>query len=100
MTTHNLQLLSFSDFYDNKPTGLGPRAYIAIKHPSHTIKWKEEKNEIEFQTISFDCSIFEELELEVDRLIKELETIKSQGKQFYEIERKNKIEYSEKAKLD
>lgn len=82
MTTWNLQLLPISYFYDNKPTGLGPRAYIAIKHPSDRIKWREGKNEIEFDTISPGCTIFEELEFHVDRLIKEPETIKNRGKDF------------------
>lgn len=98
--TWNLQLLSFPDFFDNKTIGLGPTAYIAIKHPSDTLKWKEGKKEFEFETISPECATFRELELEVDRLIKELETIKRQGKKFFEIERKKRIEYSEKAKLD
>ena len=79
MTTWNLRLLPFSDFYENKPTGDGPRAYIAIKHSSDRIKWKEGKNEIEIYTISPDCTIFEDFEFQVDRLIKELETIKKQG---------------------
>ncbi|MDP3183280.1 MAG: hypothetical protein Q8M54_10765 [Desulfobaccales bacterium] len=101
MSTWNLRLLPCSDFYENKPTGLGPRAYIAIKHPSDRIKWKEGKNEIEFDTISFDCSIFEELEREVNRLIKELETIKNQGKKFFEKETEKRRVYVEgKSKLD
>jgi hypothetical protein len=74
MATWNLRLLPFSDFYENKPTGLGPRAYIAIKHPSDRIKWKEGRNDIVFDTISPDCTIFEESEFHVDRLINELET--------------------------
>ena len=100
MTTHNLQLLSFPENYEEKLIGLGPRAYIALKHPSDTIKWKEGKKEIEFKTISPDCATFGELEIEVNRLIKELETIKRQGKKFFEKEREKRKEYSEKTKLD
>ena len=101
MTTWNLQLLPFSNFYENKPTGLGPRAYIAVKHPSDRIKYKEGKNEIEVDTISPDCTIFEELEFQVDRLIKELETIKKQGKKFFEKEIQKRKDYLEaKSKLD
>lgn len=101
MATWNLQLLPISDFYDNKPTGLGPRAYIAIKHPSDRIKWREGKIEIEFDTISPDCTIFEELEFHVDRLTKELETIKKQGKRFFEKEIQKRKDYLEaKSKSD
>jgi hypothetical protein len=101
MTTWNLQLLSFPENYREIPIGLGSRAYIAIKHPSETIKWKEGKNEIEFKTISPECAIFEELELEVNRLIKELETIKKQGKKFFEKEKEKRRDYlARKSKLD
>jgi hypothetical protein len=101
MTPWNLRLLHFSDFYENKPTGLGPKAYIAVKHPSDRITWKEGKNKIEIDTISPDCKIFAELESEVDRLIKELETIKKQGKKFFEKEIQKRKDYLEaKSKLD
>ncbi len=95
MATHNLQLLPLSDFIEEKPIGLGPRAYIAIKHPSDTIKYKEGKNEIEFKTISPDCATYSELEREVNRLIKELETIKRQGKTFFEKESEKRKKYKE-----
>jgi hypothetical protein len=101
MTTWNLQFLPFSDFYKNTPTGLGPRAYVAVKHPSDRIKYKEGKNEIEIDTISPECATFMEFEIEVNRLIKELETIKKQGKRFFEKEIQKRKEYlKEKAKLD
>jgi hypothetical protein len=86
MTTWNLQLLSFPKNYKGI-IGLGPAAYIALKHPSDTLTWKEGKSEFEFKTLSPECVIFEELEHEVNRLIKELETIKRQGKKFFEKER-------------
>ena len=101
MATWNLQLLKFGENYEEELIGLGPRAYIAIKHPSDTIKRKEGKNEIEFKTISPDCATFGELEIEVNRLIKELETIKKQGKKFFEKEKEKRRDYlAGKSKLD
>jgi len=100
MATWNLQLLKFGENYEEELIGPGPRAYIALTHPSDTIKKKVGKNEIEFKTISPDCATFGELEIEVNRLIKELETIKRQGKKFFEKEREKRKEYSEKTKLD
>jgi len=101
MTTWNLQLLRFPENYEEKLIGLGPIAYIAIKHPSDTIKWKKGKKEIEFTTISPECVIFRELELEINRLINELETIKKQGKKFFEKEMKKRRDNVEgKSKLD
>jgi hypothetical protein len=101
MTTWNLQLLSFPYFYENNPTGHGPIAFIAIKHLSDRKKWKKGKEKIEFETISPDCPNYPELEIEVNRLIKELETIKKQGKKFFENEMKKRKDYVEgKSKLD
>jgi hypothetical protein len=92
--------LSFPDNYGKQPICTGPTAYIAIKHISDTLKWKEGKKEFEFNTISPECVTLREFDIEVKRLIKELETLKRQGKKFFEEERSKRIEYSEKAKLD
>lgn len=101
MATWNLQILKFPDNYDKQTPRLGSRAYIALRHPSDTLKWKEGKKELEFKTISPECATFMELEIEVNRLIKELETIKKQGKRFFEKEIQKRKDYlEEKSKLD
>ena len=101
MTTWNLRLLSFPENYGETPIGLGPKAYIAIKHPSDTIKYKNGKYDIEFETISPDCATFGVLEREVIRLVKELGTIKKQGKKFFENQEEKKRDYlARKSKLD
>ena len=100
MATHSLQLLDFPVYYKIKQIVLGPRVYIALKTYGTTI-WRKGNEEIEFTTSSPECANFRELELEVDRLIKELETIKKQGKRFFEKEIQKRKDYLEaKSKSD
>ncbi|MHB8067223.1 MAG: hypothetical protein ACYDIC_04885 [Desulfobaccales bacterium] len=91
MSTHSLQLLDFPVNYKISPIVIGPRAYIALKTYGTTV-WRDGKKEIEFTTISPECVTPREFEYEVDRLIKELETIKKQRKKFFqkELEKRKK----------
>ena len=84
MKTFNLQLISFPGNRGNKnKLPYGPLAYICVKCRSK-IKYPSKKGNIEFDALSNKCVIFQELEEEVDRLIKELQQIKRQGKKFFE----------------
>jgi len=91
MSTYYLQLLDFPGNYEKGPNVYGPRAYVAIKASSQE-KWKDKSGdkEVNFTVISPDCASFDEFESEVNKLIKELETIKKQAKKFFQKQKEKK----------
>ena len=91
MSTFSLQLLDFPGNYEKGTVPYGPRAYVAIKTCS-TVTWRNKsgKKEIDFKTISHECLSMTEFEKDVDRLIKELETIKKQAKSFFNKDKEKK----------
>jgi hypothetical protein len=92
--------LDFPVDYKIKPIVLGPIAYISFKNVG-TKKCIRGKEEIEFIAISFECVTFNDLENEVNRLIKELEIIKKQGRKFFEKEIGKRRDYvKDKSQLD
>lgn len=84
MSTYSLQLLDFPGNYESGALPYGPRAYIAIKTCSK-VKWRDKtgKKEIDFTVVSPECVSINEFQHEVERLIKELETIKKQASNFF-----------------
>jgi hypothetical protein len=82
MSTFSLQLLTFPY---NEVDAFGSRVCIALKSYG-TMRWGKGNKENEFKTISPQCVTQAELEYQINRLIKELETIKSQGKKFFKKE--------------
>jgi hypothetical protein len=85
MATFSLQLLSFPGNYEGKEAPYGCRAWIGLK--TYSIKKfpvKRGKDQAAFHLITPDCVTFQELDHEVNRLIKELKTIRTQGKRFFE----------------
>jgi hypothetical protein len=93
MSTYSLQLLDFPVDYKIKPIVLGPRVYIALKTYGTKV-WRKGNKEIEFTTISPECVTLKEFEYQINRLIEELETIKKQGKIFFEKELKKRADFS------
>lgn len=98
MSTFSLQLLDFPGNYEKGTVPYGPRTYVAIKSCS-IVPWRNKsgKKKIDFETLSHECLSMGEFESEVDRLIKELETIKRQAKRFFnKDEEKKKSEFSKR----
>ena len=86
MKTFSLQLISFpGNNGDRNKLPYGPRAYVCVKCISK-VKCPSKKGNIEFDALSHQCTIFQELEAEVDRLVKELQHIKRQGRRFFKKE--------------
>ena len=95
MATYSLQLLNFP--FDSKYL-TGPMAHIALKtYTTHSFKVKSGK-EIDFKLLSPECVTFNELEYQVDRLIKELEKIKKKGNLFFQKEKEKRRKYKEAKK--
>jgi len=81
MSTNSLQLFDIPGSYKEGKLPHGPSAYVALK----TWSKPELKNDEDgFIVISSECVTFDEFQYEVDRLIKELETIKKQAKRFFQ----------------
>lgn len=78
--TYRLKLLSHQH-----PILLGPRACIGLKNYFPPAIWIDGK---EHTIISPDCANFSALEYEINKLIKELGTIKKQGKKYFDKELK------------
>ncbi len=97
MSTYSLQLLGFPGNYGSGTPPYGPRAYIAIKSCSK-VKWRDKtgKKEIDFTVISPECVSMNEFRHEIERLIKELETIKKQAEKFFHKEAAKKSSMSSK----
>ena len=91
MKTFSLQLISFPGNRCGKNIlPYGPRAYICVGSRSK-IKCPGKKDNIERDALSHECTYFQELEAEADRLIEELQQIKIQGKKFFEKELPNRF---------
>ncbi len=91
MATYSLQLLGFHGKYEGEGAPYGPRAYIALK--SYGVKEfpvKAGKEKASFNLITPDCVAFQEFDYEVNRLIKELKTIRSQGTRFFKKDKEKK----------
>lgn len=82
MSTYYLKFLGFPGNYEKGTAPCPPRAYIAIKR-YFPIKWRDKKREIDDSVISADCVTFAEFQSGIDTIVKELETIKKQGKRFF-----------------
>lgn len=91
MPTYSLQLLNLPGNYKKGTLVHGPIAYIAIKTCSE-IKWQNKggKKPIDFTVISHKCYSLTELEQEINRLIKELESIRKQAKEFFHKDKKKR----------
>lgn len=84
MPTHSLQLLYCPGNYEKESLPCGPKAHIAIKSCSQT-KWRDKtgEKEIDFTVISPECASAIDFQYEVERLTKELETLKKQANKFF-----------------
>ena len=86
MKTFSLQLSSFpGNHVDRNKLPYGPRAYICVKCSSK-LNCPSKKDKKERDALSHECTTSQEFEAEVDRLVKELQQIKRQGKKFFEKE--------------
>ena len=97
MSTYRLQLVDFPGNYKKGTLPYGPRAYIAIK-PCSKVKWRDKagKKEIDFTVISPECVSVSEFQYEVERLIKELGTLKKQANKFFHLEMEKRSSMSSK----
>lgn len=88
MTTYNLQLLDFPGNHEKGTLPFGPRAYVVLKASSQ-IKWtnKDGKKETYFPAITPECVSVNEFKYEINRLIKELQTIEKQSDKFFKKEK-------------
>lgn len=88
MKTFSLQLINFPGNHgDKNKLPYGPRAHICVKCKT-ILKCPSKKGIIELDALSHECTSFQEFESEVDRLSKELQQIKKQGRRFFEKEHK------------
>lgn len=86
MFTFSLQLISLRGSHGNKnELPYGPRAHICVKGSSE-VKYPTKKGIMPFAALSHECTGFQELEAEADRLVEELRKIKKQGMRFFEKE--------------
>jgi len=85
----NLQLISFPGNHgERNKLPYGPRAYICVKCSSK-INCPSKSGNFERVALSNEYTSFQGFEVEVDRLVKELQQIKRQGKKFFETELPN-----------
>jgi len=78
----------FKLLFHHHPILLGPRACISLKKYFPQATWIDGKKHT---IISPDCSNFRAFEFEINKLIKELETIKIQAKKYFEKELNKKV---------
>lgn len=87
MSTHTLQLLKILSNYKKGTLPHGPKAYIALKsYGGIELPTKSGKEKVMFSTLSPECLILSEIEYEINGLIRELQTIKKQAKEFFQKE--------------
>jgi len=91
MKTFSLQLISFPGNHgERNKLPYGPRAYICVKCSSK-INCPSKNGNVERVALSNEYTSFQEFEVEVDRLVKELQQIKRQGMRFFEKELLNRF---------
>jgi len=95
MSTLTFQLLKYPGSHE-KGRLCPPIAYIALKSfKDKELPTKSGKNKVVHHIISAKCYGYSDIEYEVERLSRELETIKKQGKSFFQKE-KGKIRKTSK----
>ncbi len=94
MTTHTLQLLKILSNYKKGTLPYGPKAYIALKSYSGIeLPTESGKEKVMFKMLSPECLVLSEIEYEINRLIRELQTIKKQAKEFFQKEDQKQQEF-------
>lgn len=87
MATFNFQLIDLpGDNGKGDSLPYGPRAYIGIKCSSIVPCPSSTKGIVELRAVSSECVNSRELNGEIDRLIKELRTLKKSGEKFFQKE--------------
>ena len=87
MSTHTLQLLKILSNYKKGTLPYGPKAYIALKsYGGIELPTESGKEKVMFRILSPECLALSEIEYEINRLIRELQTIKKQAKEFFQKE--------------
>ena len=86
MSTLALQLLKYPGSYE-KGRVCPPIAYIALKSVEHKeLPTESGKKKMGFHIISGRCDGPSDIEYEIEQLTRELETIRKQGKSFFQRE--------------
>lgn len=94
MSIHSLQLLEIPGNYKTGTLPYGPRAYIALEsYGSIELPNESGKRKVTFHTLSPDCVMLSEIEYEIDRFIRELQTIRKQAKKFFQKEKEREKGY-------
>lgn len=87
MSTHTLRLLKILGNYKKGTLPYGPRAYITLKsYGGIELSTEPGKEKVKFRTLSPECVALSEIEYEINGLIRELQTIKKQAKEFFQKE--------------
>lgn len=98
MSTHNLKLLSLpcKSFKKKEIEVLSDtKAYVALNRGQQITH-----NKSKAKVISPECWSYEELSEQVDRLIRELEEIRTKGKEFFKREKKKRKEWLDKKSVE